>query len=275
MALRGFAAFAPLIISDTFVLPPDPIIPSLPPELRDLGGDAIVIPTQVIIPQTKLAIPPPAPPPAPMIQPPAPTATPMPTGTTNPPNVIRTGFLSRLGGIVIGGITGGLPGAIVGGITDPLGGGSQVPGETATFAGPPPTSASPCPGLFNVRINGVCVDPTKALPGGAPVLSPVGGGVVAQGPSGTLVEGRFGIGVLPVSVSSTTRRCPAGMALGKDGICYDGLARNSKNRQWPMGRRPLLGPGELAAISKAKTAANRVIRTQKNLKKIGRIFDKI
>lgn len=87
-----------------------------------------------------------------------------------------------------------------------------------------------------------CVDLTKALPGGAPLISPAGGTAVATtGQFGAAVIGAFGLPALePMTfVDESTRdgvrrRCPTGMRLGKDNLCYPKgvLQKNSRFRKW-------------------------------------------
>lgn len=71
----------------------------------------------------------------------------------------------------------------------------------------------------------------------------------------TPVNGRFGQGVTPVAVQSVKRACPSGMVLGKDGVCYDHLART--NRAHNPGTKPLLTGGDMNALRKAKALEKR------------------
>lgn len=155
---------------------------------------------------------------------------------------------------------------------------------------PPPTGFPPaptgdplgfagdCPGLTNVKLpDGSCFDPFNVLPGGDPVISeqvPVNG-VGLPSAAGQPVNGRFGVGVFPRVEALRIRRCPKGMALGKDGVCYDGLGRNSPKREWPMGMKPLLTPGERNAIRIAGVAAGKLARSQKSLKKTAKALEKV
>ena len=91
-----------------------------------------------------------------------------------------------------------------------------------------------------------------------------------SGPPGEARKGRFGAGVEPTFVGTTVRKCPAGMVLGKGDqfsapLCYEKGAISNKERLWPVGTRPLLTGGEMAAIRKASTAKARVLRTAKRL----------
>lgn len=87
------------------------------------------------------------------------------------------------------------------------------------------------------------------------------------GVTGEAVNGRFGAAIVPSSIARETRECPAGMALGKDALCYDHLP--NRDRLYPRGRRPLLTGGEMRCITRAAGAARKIKRTEKNLRKLG------
>lgn len=167
------------------------------------------------------------------------------------------------GGISVSGTLGGVP--ITG--TIPLGGsGGEAPSGGSGLVASQPTGD--CPGLFQVRgPDGTCIDLTALPPGGDPAITGRTPSVPYADGYGNAVKGMYGVGIVPRVEVQTVRRCPKGTALGDDGICYKGLGRNSSRRMWPMGDRPLLTGGEMAAIRKAATAANRLSRTQKRLKK--------
>jgi len=115
-------------------------------------------------------------------------------------------------------------------------------------------SAGPCPPPTVWDPNGgFCVAPTSPL--GADRL---GGGAIM---------GRFGAAVIPGSRISDIAVCPSGMALGKDGLCYDHLP--NRDRKYPKPRRPLLTGGEMRAISVASRAATKVKSNNKRLLKLG------
>lgn len=151
-------------------------------------------------------------------------------------------------------------------------------GIKKTFEGKKLTGdSSPCPGPTNVRLpNGQCFDPFDVVPGGDPVFSEQvpENGAGPSGAAGQAVNGRFGVGRIPRVEAMAVRRCPPGMALGKDGVCYDGLSRNSPKREWPMGMKPLLTPGERNAIRIAGVAAGKLSRSQKSLKKTAKALEK-
>lgn len=79
----------------------------------------------------------------------------------------------------------------------------------------------------------------------------------------TPIGGRYGAGVTPVMVQRNVRACPAGYVLGKDGICYDHLART--NRAHNPGAKPLLTGGDMNALRRAR-------QLQKTIGKMNRRF---
>ena len=103
-----------------------------------------------------------------------------------------------------------------------------------------------------------------------PVMLPQGGSD-GYGPA---VMGFFGVGLVPRVEVQTVRRCPPGMQLGRDGVCYDGLPRNSAKRAHPLGIKPLMTGGDRAAIARAKRVAGSLARARKSLKQTGKAFDK-
>jgi len=183
------------------------------------------------------------------------------------------------GGINVQGTVGGVPisGTIPiggGGGGEPTQGSPSVPGA-GLVAPSDPGSGAGCRGLFQVRgPDGSCIDLTALPPGGDPAMY---GQVQQQNYSdgyGAAVKGIYGVGLVPRVEVQTVRRCPRGMALGKDGVCYEGLGRNSKKRAWPMGMKPLLTPGERNAIRIAGRVAGKLKRSQKTLKKTARALEK-
>jgi len=132
-----------------------------------------------------------------------------------------------------------------------------------------------CPGATSVRIGDKCVNLTDLGPGGDPAITGAmnGNGSRANG-FGAAVKGRFGVGILPRVDVQTVKRCPRGMALGLDGVCYDGLGRNSPKRAWPMGVKPLLTGGDRNAIAKAASAGRKLERSKRQLKKAAKALEK-
>lgn len=156
-----------------------------------------------------------------------------------------------------------------GGSSEPASGGSAVPGSFAPSSGG-------CPGIFQVRgPNGTCVDLTALPPGGDPALTgrtPRSGSLDGFGDA---VLGLYGVGIVPRADVQTVRRCPRGMALGKDGICYEGLHRNSPRREWPMGMKPLMTGGDRSAIRRAAAVAGKLGRAKKSLNKASKALAKV
>jgi len=129
------------------------------------------------------------------------------------------------------------------------------------FAPPAPVGGGggngqqPCPPntVPDPRGRGFCVSP----------ISPLG----AETLGGEAIMGRFGPAMVPGSVIRDIATCDAGMALGKDGLCYDHLP--NRDRKYPRGRRPLLTGGDMRAISRARRAGNRLANTKNDLVAIG------
>lgn len=134
----------------------------------------------------------------------------------------------------------------------------------------------PCPGIGSVRgPDGVCINLGDLGPGGDPAIT---GQVTTPGFEGDgfgpAVRGLFGVGIVPRVDVQTVRRCPPGTALGKDGVCYEGLSRNSPRRMHPMGQKPLLTGGDRAAIRRAARAGKALQRAKKQIKTAGRSLEK-
>lgn len=199
-----------------------------------------------------------------------------PTGTTAPgPAVIpvsqlpdpNLGLLGAIAGGIGGFVTGGPAGAVAGAIAGY--GGSEGPGGEA------PTAESPYPGA--AQGGNLCQQFPEACQGSPlyPLPIPFGGSSGPGKQQGTAMvprpdaSGGYMGGVSPSVETRTHRRCPRGMVLGDDGLCYRGLSRNSSRRMWPMGRKPLLTGGDLNAISRAASAAKKLKTQQKRLEKLG------
>lgn len=135
------------------------------------------------------------------------------------------------------------------------------------------TSTSKC-GPGQIPFGQSCIDPLALPPGGKPAVT----GAYTPGPSmdgyGAAVMGLYGLGLQPRVEVQTVRRCPGGMALGKDGICYEGLHRNSPRRAWPMGMKPLMTGGDRAAIAKAKRVATKLAGARKSISKTAKALAK-
>jgi hypothetical protein len=118
----------------------------------------------------------------------------------------------------------------------------------------------PCPeGYYKIPGTDTCINPLAIPPGGTPAT--VGAGGVA-------VVGAFGMpGISPSIVGNITKddgstgpilRCPSGMALAKDNICYVRSLIPRSFRKWNPGMRPLLTGGERKVLSRANTLRGKV-----------------
>lgn len=113
-----------------------------------------------------------------------------------------------------------------------------------------------CPTGYRMRADGSC-----QAEGLGPYLP---GDVGPQDFGWGSVLGRYGAGYAPIKVQRDYRACPPGSKLGKDGVCYDRLARS--NRMHDPGARPFLTGGEVNAIRRAKRLQKRFakLRSGKN-----------
>ena len=113
--------------------------------------------------------------------------------------------------------------------------------------------------------NGPCQPPL--------IRSPMGNCISPKSPRGAelfaaqVIAGQYGAGFIAGSKLVDVAQCPRGTVLGKDMICYANLA--NKNRLYPRGRRPLLTGGDMRAISRARTAGNRLANAKSDLIAIG------
>lgn len=146
-------------------------------------------------------------------------------------------------------------GTIIREIDKRLSGGDDFPGSGRSFNG-----GSGCTPPLVPDQSGICVFP------GSP-------GDRSTGPSGTAVVkaggSMVGNGMTPEIRTTTTRRCPRGMVLGTDNLCYRKGSIAKRDRKWVPGRKPLLTGGELNAIAKAERAARKMRTQQKRLQKLG------
>lgn len=82
------------------------------------------------------------------------------------------------------------------------------------------------------------------------------------------VEGAFGMPAFePEGEFVQTLRCPKGMVLGMDDLCYPKavLPRRSKFRKWRGQARPPVSAGDAKAIRRAASARERVLTLAKNV----------
>lgn len=150
----------------------------------------------------------------------------------------------------------------------------QVPSAMAQST--PGISQSGCPGIMSVRdpITGNCINLDALPPGGNPaVTGPYSSSGYADG-YGEAVKGMYGVGLVPRVKVTATRKCPRGMALGDDGVCYDKRRLRKSDRMWDPGTKPLLTGGDRRAIAKAAAAGRKLDRAKKSLKRAGRALEK-
>jgi len=179
-----------------------------------------------------------------------------------------TDILKTAGKAALGFISGGPAGAITA-----VGG--EIFGPSKPEMLPQPLVASTCPEGFRVNPQtGVCEKVgligglERLLPGGATGTLPTvaGGG----GGFGQAVIGAFGTPALvPMQAGTIQRlngttgailRCPGGMVLGKDDLCYPKsvLGARGRFRKHPAARKPPVSVRDAQAIRQAESAKNRV-----------------
>lgn len=110
-----------------------------------------------------------------------------------------------------------------------------------------------------IRVAGRCVDPGAILPGGDPFISKANGEFATT-------EGSFGIpAAVPQTSQRIRRKCPPGMVLGRDNLCYPRqvLGRRNRFRKWRAPARPPISRKDMRALE----AIDRVQKTVKELAK--------
>lgn len=131
--------------------------------------------------------------------------------------------------------------------------GGQLPGGNGGGGGGGFTPAQDCPdGCYRVPATNQCVCPGDLFPGGDP-------GFVGAG--GVATQGAFGLPALtPAAQQRTTLRCPAGMVLGKDNLCYPKavLGRRSKFRKWRPDPRPALSANDAKTLRRAERIRKKI-----------------
>lgn len=140
-----------------------------------------------------------------------------------------------------------------------LAGSTLFPGGSGTFT---PLVAQECP-EGSIRLGEQCVAPGDLFPGGRPLVFPADGQA-----AGAVVQGGFGLPATePVGVTRVTRRCPRGMVLGIDDLCYAKaiLTGRSKLRKWRRPVRPPISRRDTVAITRAASAKERVFELAKDV----------
>ena len=174
------------------------------------------------------------------------------------------GALGALPGLIgtVGTVGGGIS-SVLGGI----GGGSRCPGPynyvegvgcvpKADYARRISGGSNPCPTGY--RWNGTaCVE--EGVGGTVARILPGGDTGYGSDIYGQAVVGAFGRpGIVPATEPITTRRCPPGMVLGKDDVCYARSSIRNSDRKWPKPPRPVLSASDMKTIRRIKTLQNRV-----------------
>jgi len=115
----------------------------------------------------------------------------------------------------------------------------------------------PCPS-GTVKVGDKCVAPGDAFPGGDPATFPAGG---------RAVEGSFGLpAITPRQEQRTVLRCPSGMRLGKDNLCYPKavLRRRSKFRKHRPPVKPPISRSEAKAVRQAQKVKDKLKKLTKD-----------
>lgn len=136
-----------------------------------------------------------------------------------------------------------------------LGGGPATP--TTTLSNVPITSG--CPTGFVLQ-NGRCVQSgvDQYIPGPIGTLQDYGPAVIGAFGKPALTPKQVGSIKRKDGVTGPILRCPAGMVLGRDDLCYQKGAITNKERAHPRGHRPLITGGEMHAFSVARAASKKL-----------------
>jgi hypothetical protein len=103
-----------------------------------------------------------------------------------------------------------------------------------------------------ILVNGKCVAPGDAFPGGDPFIT---------GAGGQTTMGGFGLpAVTPTEFQRRHLHCPRGMVLGRDELCYPKglLPRRSNYRKWKGAKRPPISAKQASMIRGAKSAQDKI-----------------
>ncbi len=126
-----------------------------------------------------------------------------------------------------------------------------------------PGDPNQCP-PGRIRVGNSCIDPAAALPGGVPFITPTGGAEL-NGSGSPAVVGAFGVPARePVVVAQPTRRCPRGMVLGQDLLCYMKGTIPMKFRRWKPGPKPPMSAADAKALRRIGSLQSKVKRLAKS-----------
>lgn len=108
-----------------------------------------------------------------------------------------------------------------------------------------------CPSGY-YKVGNQCVSPGDMFPGGTPGIVPAGGGAV---------QGAFGLpAIRPAQQQRVRLRCPSGMVLGKDNLCYPKqlLGPRSKYRKWRADPKPKVSAAEWKTLKRAERTRDKI-----------------
>jgi len=183
------------------------------------------------------------------------------SGEPNPQGGLSFGGFLRGAGKVVGGfLTGGALGAAKAAVSLAIP--SQPSGAPSPLPPLPPSTslAASCPEGFRQNPStGVCEK--VGVMGGLERILPGGRTGTLPQTFGDAVIGAFGTpALMPAQFMVPTLRCPAGMVLGKDSLCYPKqvLGARGKWRKHPADRRPPVTAADAAAIRRAAATTKRV-----------------
>jgi len=135
--------------------------------------------------------------------------------------------------------------------------GGQGPGTGGAGGSLTGATANQCPTGYTWN-GSQCV--TAGLTGTVQRFLPGGATGTLADAYGEAVLGRYGVALQPAQVGQVTSlktgitnpilRCPPGMKLGKDNLCYKSLTK--KERKWVPQRKPLLTGGDMNALARVK-----------------------
>lgn len=112
-----------------------------------------------------------------------------------------------------------------------------------------------CAQGYHMDANGQCV--ADGVVGTGQRWIPGGASGTQNDVYGEAVYGRYGVGLVPGQEMVPTFRCPPGMKLGKDDICYENLTK--KERKWPY-NKPLLSAGDARTLRRAHAVERKLQR---------------
>lgn len=159
------------------------------------------------------------------------------------------GFFDAITGAITSIIPGPIDDLIVRGAQELFGGDEHDTVAPPASFGPSVPGSGPC-GPLGIQVAGRCVTPDLPMIDVNPMQP-------QYGPAGQPVAGRYGMAMAPQITMRQTSRCPTGMVLGADGLCYNKRDLRKSERKWVPGRKPLFTGGDLNAITRAAKLEDR------------------